>query len=204
MIVRDEAHCIARTLESAAPYVDRYCVLDTGSTDGTQDLVRATMASYLVPGDVHAGPFTDYADTRNRCADLAGTVEPFVLWLDADDVLVRGDSLRFLLGVARGSCFQLEQRWPNRAPLWVPRVVRTGCGWRYRGRVHELLVHDNERPHNLVGPWLRHYPSAIGAARSRARWPSDVRVLGEMLNEDPHDDRAREHLDLTLAALAVS
>ena len=35
MIVRDEARCIGRCLESARPWVDRMLVLDTGSRDDT-------------------------------------------------------------------------------------------------------------------------------------------------------------------------
>jgi glycosyltransferase involved in cell wall biosynthesis len=201
MILLNEAHCIANTLASAAPYVDQYCILDTGSTDGTQEIVREVMDQHHVPGTVHQGPFTDYSDTRNRCAKLAGNSEPFILWMDADDILEGGDSLRFLLTISKGTCFQLEQKWPDRDSLWVPRVVRADSGWQYKGHVHEILTHEHERMNNLVGPRLRHYPSAIGAARSQARWPKDVLLLNKMLIEDPQNTRAREHLDQTLAAL---
>jgi glycosyltransferase involved in cell wall biosynthesis len=41
LIVRDEARCIRRCLESVRPYVDRMLVLDTGSTDGTPEIAAA-------------------------------------------------------------------------------------------------------------------------------------------------------------------
>ena len=34
MIVKDETHVIERCLRSVAPFVDRYDITDTGSTDG--------------------------------------------------------------------------------------------------------------------------------------------------------------------------
>ena len=40
MIVKDEAATIARTLRSVKPFIDRWIILDTGSTDSTSDVVR--------------------------------------------------------------------------------------------------------------------------------------------------------------------
>ena len=38
MIVRNEAHIVGEVLDATAPYIDYWVVVDTGSTDGTQDL----------------------------------------------------------------------------------------------------------------------------------------------------------------------
>lgn len=79
MIVRDESRSIRAVLEAAKPHVDHYTILDTGSTDGTQAIVREVMAG--VPGSLYEEPFAncahlghseiiDYAATRNRALDL--------------------------------------------------------------------------------------------------------------------------------------
>lgn len=42
MIVRDEAHVIGRCLQAMKPPIDTWViVVDTGSTDGTQALIRS-------------------------------------------------------------------------------------------------------------------------------------------------------------------
>jgi glycosyltransferase involved in cell wall biosynthesis len=50
MIVKDEAHTIAQTLMSIKALVDRYYILDTGSTDGTPQVIEQVMDG--VPGKV--------------------------------------------------------------------------------------------------------------------------------------------------------
>jgi glycosyltransferase involved in cell wall biosynthesis len=58
MIVKDEAATIARTLRSVKPFVDRWIIADTGSTDATIEVVRRAMED--VPGELVTIPFTDF------------------------------------------------------------------------------------------------------------------------------------------------
>ena len=66
LIVRNEARCIARCLESVVPWVDRMVVLDTGSTDDTVAIAKAAGA------EVHHLPWPDsFSIARNHVLDLA-------------------------------------------------------------------------------------------------------------------------------------
>ena len=40
MIVRDEAQVIRRCLDSVRPFIAHWAVVDTGSVDGTQEIIR--------------------------------------------------------------------------------------------------------------------------------------------------------------------
>jgi glycosyltransferase involved in cell wall biosynthesis len=44
LIVKDGAATIVRAIESVRPHVDEVCVYDTGSTDGTLELLTALAA----------------------------------------------------------------------------------------------------------------------------------------------------------------
>ena len=57
MIVKNEARGIVDTLASVIPFVDRWTILDTGSTDGTQDLIRQHVGP---DGQLFEEPFVDF------------------------------------------------------------------------------------------------------------------------------------------------
>ena len=86
MIVKNESPVIHRCLASVRPWIDHWVIVDTGSSDGTQDQVRAALAG--VPGSLHERPWQDFAHNRNEALDLARAQADYVLFIDADEQLV--------------------------------------------------------------------------------------------------------------------
>jgi tetratricopeptide (TPR) repeat protein len=201
MIVKDEAATLERTLASAKPFVDRWIVLDTGSTDGTQDLVRRVLDG--VPGAVFEEPFVDFSTSRNRALDLAGDETEFVMWLDADDQLVGGPALRAFLEAERDKEGQDREAYYLRVEMGIrfdsPRVARTRAGWRFRGVVHEVLTHPDRQPpaHRVPDVTVRHTPGAASEERSRRRWQRDAGLLEAAVARDAADSRAAFYLAQT-------
>ena len=70
MIVKDEAHVIGRCLATARPLIDAWVVSDTGSTDGTQALIRELLAD--LPGTLLERPWVDSRTTGPRCSTRRG------------------------------------------------------------------------------------------------------------------------------------
>ena len=69
MIIKDEAPVIRRCLESVKPFIDRWVIVDTGSTDNTRELVREIMAG--LPGELHERPWKNFGHNRNEALSLA-------------------------------------------------------------------------------------------------------------------------------------
>jgi len=81
MIVKDEAHVIRRCLESVRPLIDYALIVDTGSTDATQLIVKDYFAATNLPGAVVAEPWPDFAYNRSlrwqSCARDATSTMPW-------------------------------------------------------------------------------------------------------------------------------
>ncbi len=61
-ILYNEASCIAECLDTFLPIVDKVVFTDTGSTDGTPEVVRAWMQKNNIPGIVYSVPWDAYAE----------------------------------------------------------------------------------------------------------------------------------------------
>ncbi len=85
MIVKDEAPVIRRCLDSVRPLIDHWVIVDTGSTDGTQDIIREHLKD--LPGELHERPWRDFAHNRSEALALARPHADYSLIIDADDVL---------------------------------------------------------------------------------------------------------------------
>jgi glycosyltransferase involved in cell wall biosynthesis len=183
LIVRDEARCIARCLDSVRPWVDHMLVLDTGSVDDTPSLASVCGA------EVHqlAWP-DDFSVARNHALDLADA--DWNLVIDADEWIDNGGSaLRHwckggprLGAVCIHSSFDLGQSStdaPFSARSWIPRLLPRGA--RYEGRVHEQP--QSALPMERIDLHLGHdgYLDAH-TARKQAR---NTPLLLRDLEEDP-------------------
>lgn len=196
MVVKDEAHGITQTLESVKEHVDRWTILDTGSTDGTQEAVLRALEG--IPGTLHEGPFHDFSTTYNRAFDLHGDATRFVLHLLGDEVVVGAKKLRdFLEHEPEGDAFYIAiQQGSDRYKL--PRLSRVGSGWRYSGRTHETLGKDGQFPDgDVTGVQIVRGTAPNEAQRKRRRWQLDRRILEEDLEKNPLDPRATFYLAQT-------
>ncbi len=87
MIVKNEAHIIAETLDSVAPHISSWVIVDTGSTDGTQDLIRNHMAGLGIPGELYERPWRNFGHNRTEALHLAQGHGDYIWAIDADETV---------------------------------------------------------------------------------------------------------------------
>ncbi len=141
MIVKNEAPVIRRCLESLRPFIDHWIIVDTGSTDGTQALVREHLKD--LPGQLHERPWQDFAHNRSEALTLARAHGDYTLIIDADDTLdLPADFRRPTL---RADAYTLDIHDAG-TRYRRPQLVRNSLPWRYQGVLHEYLVCEGAQP----------------------------------------------------------
>jgi tetratricopeptide (TPR) repeat protein len=134
MIVRNEAHVIRRCLDSVRPIIDHWIIVDTGSTDGTEDVIRAAMSD--LPGDVVSRPWVDFATNRSEALALARPHGDYTLVIDADDDLVIPPDFTMPRLDAPGYVFRILDGFSQYSRT---QLVSNAFKWHYRGVLHEFI-----------------------------------------------------------------
>jgi glycosyltransferase involved in cell wall biosynthesis len=142
MIVKNEAHVIRRCLASVRPLVDYALVEDTGSTDGTQEIIRAYLRDNGIPGTVIEEPWRDFAYNRSLAlkALRARADIDYALVIDADDVIVHEpgfDAASFKAGLA-ADLYNVEVRLRD-VVYDRPQICNNRIEFLYRGVLHEFI-----------------------------------------------------------------
>lgn len=145
MIVKNEAAVIARCLASVRPIIHYWVIVDTGSTDGTQDAIRSCFAD--VPGELHERPWRDFAHNRTEALELAQPHGDYLLIMDADDVLTFEPG--FKMPALEADSYSL--RIADTAISYLrPLIVRAALNWRWRGVLHEFLTCEDVQTNGSV------------------------------------------------------
>ena len=85
MIVKDEEHIIRECLESIAPYIDRYDISDTGSTDKTKEIIKNFFDEKGIPGEIYDIPWQGFGKSRTRSLRNCDGKADYAWVIDADD-----------------------------------------------------------------------------------------------------------------------
>ncbi|MCG3087978.1 glycosyltransferase [Sporosarcina cyprini] len=162
MIVRDEEAVLGRCLQSVYDLVDEIIIVDTGSVDRTKQIAKE-FTECLFDFEWN----DDFAAARNY--SFAHATKEYILWLDADDVLLEPDRQAFqeLKAKLDGTIDRVTMPYhlttgPNGQvsySLRRNRIIRRAAGFRWFGRVHEYMevsgtsydsdvaiTHKNEKP----------------------------------------------------------
>ncbi|MBX5467193.1 MAG: glycosyltransferase [Firmicutes bacterium] len=140
LIARNEARFIGGCLESVRTIADEIVVVDTGSEDDTVAIARSHGARVI------ERPWPrDFGKARNWAVEAVSS--PWILMLDADEVLVADDIPVLLEAVQKPSAdaynlriVSLADQAENLSEARVTRLFRNDPRIRWEGRVHEQIV----------------------------------------------------------------
>jgi glycosyltransferase involved in cell wall biosynthesis len=188
MIVKDEAHVLPRCLASVRQFIHHWVIVDTGSTDATEAVIRRELDG--IPGELHHRPWRDFGSNRTEAIELARGKAEYLLIMDADEVLEVPPGWRFPQLTSDQYMLLHRHRSAPDMSWGLGTLVKTALPFRYAGVLHEYITID--QPYTSVplpGPMVwGHFDSA----RNRdpiAKYAHDAVVLERALESEPDNTR---------------
>jgi glycosyltransferase involved in cell wall biosynthesis len=143
MIVKDEAKLILRCLESVKPLVDYVLISDTGSTDGTQKVIRDWLYLNKIEGVVLEHAWQDFSYNRNLAIENLRNRNfaiNYAFVIDADDRLEIAPDFNIAAFKARMDRDIYDLMVLHGGVVHPrPQIFRNKPGYYYVGVLHEYL-----------------------------------------------------------------
>ena len=199
MIIKNGGDSLEQILNENLDIIDRWTILDTGSTDNTIDIINKVLVGKK-KGNLHQEPFINFRESRNRCLDLAGKSCKFIITLD-DTYIIKG-SIRNFLNTVRGDqiatsfSFYIQS---DDVQYTSNRIIKSESNLRYIYRIHEVITPKNNM--NVMVPIIHSYifdfRSDYMQNRTMDRKKLDLELLYDTVKEYPDDSRAYYYLGQT-------
>lgn len=193
MIVKNEAAVIERCLRSVRPFVDCWSIVDTGSTDGTQQLITAALRE--LPGRLHERPWRDFGHNRSEALALARPWADYCLVIDADETFEVPPNFT-LPSLSADGYYTQHRGSASTVSFDRLQLLKSDAAWRYEGVLHEVAVCDGAyRTASLPGPLcVGHFDGARNQIDAKEKYARDAAVLEQALEREPANARYRYYL----------
>lgn len=149
-ICKNESHVIERMLNSAKSITDLIVVNDTGSTDGTQDIIKKFGKENNIPTYVFERSFDNFENSRNHAMEKLRDVvkeldwnadEVHGYWFDCDEQLIiekEFNKNQFTKDLYMINTYIGQMKYTRNT------FFRVSKPFRWYGPVHEFIVCDDK------------------------------------------------------------
>ena len=211
MIVKDESHIIHESLECTLPLIDTYCIVDTGSSDNTIQIIKDFYAKHNIPGTVHERPWKDFGTNRSEALKLCDGAMDYILVIDADDLmtfpkngkeilktLLKDNPSNFIVDIHQGTLRYVRSQ-----------IFKANDGWHYRGVLHEYPSNGKQPAAARLPPEFWMESRRIGGRNKTGnKLAQDIAVLEKGVQDEPKNERymfylAQSYRDSGNAAKAI-
>ena len=185
MIVKNESRAIEKCLASVKPYIDYWVIVDTGSTDGTQELIKQALSG--IPGELYERPWINFEVNRNEALVLAKGKSDYALLIDADEKLELSDK-NASLPLTADCCYAVVRE--SGADYHRIFLIDLTLPWYWKGVLHESLMCDSVKTFEVLGGGYLISNTADGfRSQDEQKYLKDARVLEDALKDEPMNAR---------------
>ena len=181
MMCKNESAVIRETLRSVKPFINSWSILDTGSTDGTQDIILEEMKDIL--GALFEDGWKGWDRSRTQCIQIAQqSGADFIFVLDADERVLGGK----LPELDPAKVYNVRVKYGDGGMVYSrPNILPAKFPWHYVGVTHEYLTADPQFPPTVQLDMV----IQTRVKDTVERYHEDIRLLGEEFAKNPNDAR---------------
>jgi glycosyltransferase involved in cell wall biosynthesis/predicted SAM-dependent methyltransferase len=187
LIVKNEEPVLERCIRSMEGCYDELIIVDTGSTDKTVKIAKELGARVE-----HFKWIDDFGAARNHSFSFA--TGDWIMWVDADDILGKGQAERFreivhqydddprITGINFPYIYSHESTGTGEIPNFKYhrlRIIKNGTG-RWRGRIHEYIEHDSRFATRNDEVIFHHFRDEGKGTQNTAR---NLRILKKVVDD---------------------
>ncbi len=184
MIVKNETKVIKRCLSSVKPFIDYWVIVDTGSTDGTQQMIKQFMKD--MPGELYERAWINFAHNRNEALELAKNKGDYILFIDADEVLAIDED--FKMPALDKDFYYIMTDYSGMIYARI-QLIQSSLDWKWIGVVHETLDSTLANTNGVLDG-IRNIVHTDGArSEDPKKYQKDAEVLEMALKEEPDNSR---------------
>jgi glycosyltransferase involved in cell wall biosynthesis len=191
MIVKNESRVIERCLASVLPIIDHWVIVDTGSTDGTQEKILKFFENVGIPGELYERPWKNFGHNRTEALQLAKDKADYSYMIDADEVLVfepgfDPDKFKETLNADLYNIFALY----GGTRYHRPQMTSNKKNFYYRGVLHEYVdCHDPIETRDFARGFMNTPIQDGNRSSMEKKYERDAEVFEEALKGevDPKD-----------------
>lgn len=184
MIVKNESKVITRCLTSVKPFIDHWVIVDTGSTDGTQDIIKEFMKD--MPGELHERPWVHFEQNRNEALALAKGKADYVLFIDADEVLAFAPD--FKKPEFDKDFYYIYTEYSGLRYCRV-QLINNKLDWKWTGVLHETVGCDQAKSRAILEGVTNVVRTDGCRSQDPRKFQKDAEVLETALKTDPNNSR---------------
>ena len=187
-MVKDGREKLPALFKSVKGFCDKAIILDTGSTDGTQEWLHK---QELLPVQLHEEPFVDFGTSRTRGMEFCYEQADWILLLD-DDMRLRFDvPIAEVKAKLQPEAKVYLMRVDQRVTYWNTRLVSGDRKWKYVGVTHEYLD-GGQYALGLDGVVIEHHYN-----HGPEKFTRDALLLAADIARDPDNARTIFYLAQT-------
>lgn len=196
MIVKNESKVIKECLENLYKHINYWVICDTGSTDGTQEIIKNFFNDKDIKGELYEDEWKNFGYNRTLAFEKAKGKADYILVMDADDKFVGNIKIdknidKYYLKIKTSTLEFTRQLLFNDRFDWISVGV-----------LHEYSTLKDKSLKNKIKSDVQkncyvQYNAILGGNRNidkKLKYKNDINILLNGIKDEPNNERYHFYL----------